>query len=342
MLPREERAVRVLLGALAAILLSASPALADPIVIGHRGASGYRPEHTLAAYELAIQQGADFIEPDLVSTKDGVLIARHEHELSGTTDVAAKFPGRRTTKTIDGKPVVGWFSEDFTIAEIRTLRARERVEARSHAHDGQFEIPTLREVIELARRRSRETGRTIGLYPETKHPSYFASIGLPLEERLLRELASAGWTDERAPVFIQSFETSNLKALARRTRIRLVQLLSSGYDRPADLAASGDTRRFVDLMAPEGLREIATYASGIGPAKTSIVPVNPDGSLQPPTSLVADAHEAGLLVHPYTFRADSLPAAYGGDAAAEIRQFLALGIDGFFTDFPDVGVRARR
>lgn len=332
---------------MAILLPGATPALAMdpamPLVIGHRGASGYRPEHTLAAYELAIDQGADFIEPDLVATKDGVLIARHENEISGTTDVAAKYPDRKTTKTVDGQRVEGWFTEDFTLAEIKTLRARERLGNRDHAHDGKLEIPTLQEVIGLVARRSRQMGRTVGLYPETKHPSYFASIGLPLEEPLLAALAAAGWTDEKAPVFIQSFETANLRALAKRTRLRLVQLLSTGEDRPYDLAARGDPRRYADLMTPAGLREIATYAAGIGPAKTSILPVNPDGSLGTTTGLVDDAHKAGLLVHPYTFRADRefLPAAYRGDAVAEIRQFLALGIDGFFTDFPDIGVAAR-
>ena len=275
-----------------------------PLVIGHRGASGYRPEHTLASYDLAIAMGADYIEPDLVATKDGVLIARHENEIGGTTDAAARFPDRKAAKTVDGRRVEGWFAEDFTLAEIKTLHARERLPFRDHSFDGRFEVPTFQEIIDLAKRRSRETGRTIGLYPETKHPSYHAEIGLPLEARLLEVLAANGYADETAPVFIQSFEVANLKALKVMTRIRLVQLMGEARDRPYDFVRAGDPRTYGDLTNPAALAAIAAYAAGIGPSKRLIVPANPDGHLAAPTSLVADAHRAGLLVHPYTFRSE--------------------------------------
>ncbi len=313
-------------------------------MIAHRGASGYRPEHTLAAYELAIAQGADFLEPDLVATGDGVLIARHENEISGTTDVAARpeFAGRRRTKEIDGAEVTGWFSEDFTLAEIRTLRARERLPFRCQEHNGRFEVPTFAEVLALAGKASEATGRTIGVYPETKHPSYFRALGLPLEEPLLAALEAAGYRGRTAPVFVQSFEVANLQALRRRTDLPLIQLLEAA-GQPWDFRAAGDPRTYDDLATPAGLAAIAAYADGIGPDKRLIVPRGPDGSLGPPTSLVADAHAAGLRVHPWTFRADAafLPAEYGGDGEQEIRQFFELGVDGLFTDFPDLAVRAR-
>jgi glycerophosphoryl diester phosphodiesterase len=314
-----------------------------PLVIGHRGAAGHLPEHTLAGYTLAIELGADFIEPDLVITRDGVLIARHENELSDTTDVAAKFPARRTQKAIDGKAVPGWFSEDFTLAEIKTLRARERLPFRDHSHDGRYEVPTLEEILALARRAGAERGRAVGVYPETKHPSYFRGIGLPLEEPLLAILERHGLNHADAPVFIQSFEAGNLKVLAGRTRLPLIQLIGQVDKQPWDLAASGDRRTYGDLITPAGLAEIARYARGIGPEKTSILPLAPDGSLLPPTSLVRDAHAAGLLVHPYTFRSEPrfLAKDYGGDPLAEYRRFFALGVDGVFSDFPDTAVKAR-
>jgi glycerophosphoryl diester phosphodiesterase len=310
-----------------------------PIVIAHRGASGYRPEHTLASYELAIGMGADFIEPDLVATKDGVLIARHENEISETTDVAAhpEFADRRTVKRIDGREVAGWFTEDFTLAEIKTLRARERLPFRDPSFDGRFEVPAFAEVLALARRKSAETGRTIGVYPETKHPSYFRSLGIPLEEPLLAELRDAG-----LPVYIQSFEVRNLQELRKVTDLPLIQLLETA-GQPWDFAAAGDARMYQDLAAPAGLAEIATYADGIGPDKRMIVPADPGGRLLPPTSLVDDAHRAGLLVHPWTFRSDGtfLAAEYGGDPAREYEQFFALGVDGLFSDFSDTAVGAR-
>ena len=320
---------------------------APPLVIGHRGASGHRPEHTLASYSLAIDYGVDFIEPDLVSTKDGVLIARHENDISGTSDVAQKFPGRRSSKTIDGKRIEGYFTEDFTLAEIKTLRAKERLPFRNQGWNGVYEIPTLQEVIDLAKRRSQETdrvtGRVIGIYPETKHPSYFRSIGLALEPLLLKVLDANGYTDANAPVFIQSFEVQNLQDLSKLTKVRLVQLMEDGRQKPYDFVAAGDRRTYGDLMTPAGLAAIAAYASGIGPGKRSIVPQGSGRALLPPTSLVADAHKAGLVVHPYTFRDEPefLAPDYALDPVKEYLQFYGLGVDGVFSDFGDTAVRAR-
>ena len=313
-----------------------------PIVIAHRGASGHRPEHTLAAYALAIDMGADFIEPDLVSTKDSVLVARHENEIGGTTDVGAKFPDRKTTRTIDGKRATGWFTEDFTLAELRTLRAVERLPLRSHAHDGRETIPTLEDVLDLVERRSRETGRRIGVYPETKHPSYFRSIGRPLEEPLLTALARRGWTTPDAPVFIQSFEVANLRTLRPRTGVRLVQLIAAAGG-PADAGvAAGVPATYAEMITPAGLSRIARYANAVGVEKSLVLPIDAAGRRGAPTSLVTNAHRAGLAVHVWTLRSDEafLPKEYVGDAAAEWRAFAALGVDGIFGDFPDVGVRA--
>ena len=253
-----------------------------PLVIGHRGASGYRPEHTIASYELAIEQGVDFIEPDLVSTRDGVLIARHENELSDTTDVAQKFAARKASKTIDGKRIEGYFAEDFTLAEIKTLRAKERLAFRNQGWNGVYEIPTFQEVIELARRKTQEKGRTIGIYPETKHPSYFRSIGLALEPPLIKALEAAGYTDASAPVLIQSFEVQNLKDLSKLTKMRLVQLIEDRELQPYDFVVAGDRRTYGDLMTPGGLAVIATYAHGIGPNKRHIVPQGRDRTLLAP------------------------------------------------------------
>jgi glycerophosphoryl diester phosphodiesterase len=328
----------------------------EPLVIAHRGASGYRPEHTLAAYELGARMGADYVEPDLVATKDGVLVARHENEISGTTDVAEhpEFTGRRRTKVIDGASITGWFTEDFTLAELRTLRAKERIpqlRQRNTVYDRRYRIPTLTEVILLTRRLSRELGREIGIYPETKHPSYFRSIGLPLERPLVRTLRAHDLDERRSKVFVQSFETSNLRALDRRIGTRLVQLLGSKTSRPYDFTLAGDGRTYGDLATPAGLREIARYADGVGPSKDYIVPRDAAGASQAPTSFVADAHSAGLLVHPYTFRNENSflplelrssgdPAAYG-NALAEYAQFYRLGADGLFSDNPDTAAEAR-
>ena len=316
-----------------------------PIVIAHRGASGYRPEHTLESYELGIALGADFIEPDLVITRDRVLIARHENEISQTTDVADRpeFANRRTTRRISGLEVTGWFADDFTLAEIKTLRARERLIFRDHSYDGLFQIPTFEEVLDLAERKSAETGRVIGVYPETKHPSYFRGIGLPLEEPLLAALERRGWTGRDAPVFIQSFETGNLRELRKKTGVRLIQLLDEP-GRPWDFTERGDLRTYADLATPQGLAWIATYADGIGPHKRLVVPMDHDRELLPPTSLVEDAHRAGLQVHPWTLRSDPqfLAPEYEGRPEREYEQLFGLGVDGVFSDFPDVAVRVRR
>lgn len=336
-----------------ALIMVTAPAVAKdavisskPIVIAHRGASGERPEHTLAAYELAVEQGADFIEPDLVMTKDGQLVARHENNISDTTDVSsrAEFKDRKTSKVIDGTKHSGWFTEDFTLAELKTLRAKERLPLLRRGntkYDGRFEVPTLREVIALAKSASVKTGRTIGIYPETKHSSYFASIGLPMEAKLVAELKAAGWDHADAPVFIQSFEVNNLKALKQLTRVKLIQLLDADGG-PADNAQPN----YAAMITPEGLKAIATYATGIGPAKALVVKA--DGTVTP---LVADAHAAGLKVHPWTFRAENFflpsglraginPAGHGR-LGEEISRHLAAGVDGFFTDFPYLGVEAR-
>lgn len=314
----------------------------DPIIIAHRGASGERPEHTIASYTLAIEQGADFIEPDLVLTKDGVLVARHENEISETTNVAAhpEYADRKTSKTIDGEKKTGWFTEDFTLAELKTLRAKERLpqlRKDNTAFDGQFEIPTFEEIIALAQAKSKETGREIGIYPETKHPSYFASIGLPHEAPLLAMLEKHGYTEKADPLFIQSFEVENLKALRGKTKLRLIQLMDekgSPADRP-DLS-------YPQMATAEGLVAVAQYADGIGPNKAMVIPRTMLGKLGQPTALVRDAHAAGLAVHPWTFRRENyflplgqrsgLNPAGHGDLLAEIRAFLDAGVDGFFSD----------
>jgi glycerophosphoryl diester phosphodiesterase len=278
-------------------------------------------------------------------TRDGVLIARHENEISETTDVAdhPELADRRTVKRIDGREVAGWFTEDLTFEEITTLRARERLPFRSHEHDGRFKIPSFEEVIDLAVRRSEATGRTIGVYPETKHPSYFRSVGLPLEEILLRALDLRAEQGRRVLVFIQSFETGNLKELRRRTDLPLIQLLDD-EGQPWDLAAAGDPRTYRDLATRDGLAAIAEYADGIGPNKRLIVPAGADGRLQPPTTLVADAHRMSLLVHPWTFRDEErfLAPDYEGRPEREYQQFFDLGVDGLFSDFTATAVRARK
>ena len=325
-----------------------------PLVVGHRGASGYRPEHTLASYELAIEMGADYIEPDLVSTKDHQLVARHENDITGTTDVAShpEFADRRTTKTIDGNPITGWFTEDFTFAELRTLRAKERLPAirpANTAFDGLYQIPTLQEVIDLAKRHH------VGIYPETKHPTYFRGIGLPLEEPLVATLRANGYRGPKAKVFIQSFEVGNLKRLNRMTDVPLVQLIDE-VGKPYDFVVSGDPRTYADLVKPAGLAEIAGYADGLGPSKNLIVPRDAQNRLRQPTTLVRDAHKAGLVVHPWTFRRENnfLPEDFRqgnpaspvylqatGDFPAELRLFYELGVDGLFSDNSDVAVAVR-
>ncbi|HYO83592.1 MAG TPA: glycerophosphodiester phosphodiesterase, partial [Bryobacteraceae bacterium] len=350
-----------------------------PLVIGHRGASGYLPEHTIEAYTRAIEQGADYIEPDLVSTKDGHLVARHEPVLDDTTDVGsiAEFAGRKTTRLLDGIKTTGFFASDFTLAEIRRLRARQPRADRPQEFNGRFAIPTLEEVIELAQRESARRGRTIGIYPETKHPTFHFVNGVPLEDKLLQVLERYGWNHRNAPVFIQSFEVANLKYLRSRSAVRLVQLIDANdvaldgtltyaapYDKPYDFAVSGDPRGFGDLVKPAGLADIATYADGIGPWKRYVVgvrgadtnadgkadDVNADGTVNDAdksavvTTLVQDAHRAGLFVHTWTFRSETatLAADYQGDPRREYSQFYAMGVDGVFSDFPDTAFAARQ
>lgn len=328
-------------GASASAAGAASPA-PRPLVIAHRGASGERPEHTLAAYRLAIAQGADFIEPDLVATKDGHLVVRHENEISGTTDVAARpeFAARKAEKVIDGEKVSGWFTEDFTLAELKTLRARERLPALrpgSATFDGQETIPTYQEVIDLAKAEGRRIGRTIGTYPEMKHPAWFAGLGLPFEARLAGLLKANGLDTRDAPVFVQCFEVEPLRAFAKLSKARRVMLVARG---PAP----------VDVTTAAGLRAVAAFADGVGPEWPLVVPVA-DGGLGPPTDLVRNAHDAGLAVHPWTVRAENAflpkalqrgtgPAAHG-DAEALLKALYAAGVDGVFSDFPALAVAVR-
>ncbi|MCC5625921.1 glycerophosphodiester phosphodiesterase family protein, partial [Nostoc sp. CHAB 5715] len=373
-----------------------------PKVIGHRGASGYRPEHTLESYKQAIERGADFIEPDLVVTKDGVLIARHEPALAvlnadgsvnfsnTTTDVYKRpeFADRKKTVSLDGNTITGWFAEDFTLAEIKTLRAEERLPFRDQSFNGQFQVPTLTEIIDLVKQVEADTGKKIGIYPETKHPTYSANeatyvgttnkINRNISQLLIDTLKENNFTDP-SRIFIQSFEVSNLKELhdsimpAAGVDIPLVQLLDASdidingkiiESQPYDLKVNGDTRTYGDLRTPEGLAEIATYADGIGPWKRMIVSVkgtdangdgkaddvNGDGAVNdadkttlPPSTLVQDAHNAGLQVHPYTFRNEDryLAADYKGNPELEFQQFFQLGVDALFTDFPDTGDKVR-
>lgn len=322
-----------------------------PAIIGHRGAAGYRPEHTCASYELAARLGADYLEPDLVSTRDGVLVARHEPEIGTTTDVARhpEFADRRTTKVIDGRRRHGWFTEDFTLAELGRLRAVERLPAVRPAntgYDGWYAIPTLDEILELATRLSGELGREIGVYPETKHPSYHASIGLPLEPPLVLALRAAGWDRPDAPIVVQSFEVGNLRALAHTLSVPLVQLIEA-EGAPADFVAEGDPRSYADLLTPGGLAEVADYAAVLAPDKELII--GPDGAV---SGLVTDAHAAGLAVHAFTFRAENrfLPPEMRrgvdpnalGDGSAEILEFFLAGVDAVFCDQPDIGVLAAK
>jgi glycerophosphoryl diester phosphodiesterase len=339
--------------AAAALPAGAAPMPAKPkrpIVIAHRGASGLRPEHTVSAYRLAIAQGADFIEPDLVFTQDGVMVVRHENEIGGTTNVAAQpeFAARRREKTIDGERIQGWFTEDFTLAELKTLRARERLpelRPESARFDGTDPIATFEEVVSLARSESKRVGRTIGVYPEMKHPSYFASIGMPFEARLAAALKSYGLDASDAPVFVQCFEVQPLKTIRSLTKAPLIQLVSAAGG-PAD--RTGVTYR--DMISAAGLKEIAAYANGVGPEWTLVVPIV-DGGLGAPTSLVADAHAAGIAVHPWTVRAENRflppklrigtdPAAHG-DVDAVYRALFAAGVDGLFSDFPGLEAKVR-
>jgi glycerophosphoryl diester phosphodiesterase len=330
--------------------------LDEPLVFGHRGASGYRPEHTLASYELAVDQGADYVEPDLVSTKDGVLVARHENEISGTTDVAdhAEFEDRRTTKTIDGNPVTGWFTEDFTLAELKTLRAKERlpqVRPGNTAYDGLYEVPTLEEVLDLVDELEAETGRTIGVAPEIKHSTYFDSIGLSMEEPLVETLDEYGLGKRRSAVAIQSFEVSNLQELDGLTDAPLVQLLDGAGAAPYDQVVAGTGVTYESMLTKKGIKSISKYADWLSPYKLWVIPRTAANGLGEPTNVVPVAHKAGLPVVIWTMRAENqfLPTECRvgidpnaiGDLGCEVSAYLDAGVDAFFTDHPDLGVAAR-
>jgi len=354
---------RLLQGLAAGAALAALPALGQAqrpaskaTLYAHRGASALRPEHTLAAYAKAIADGADFVEPDLVCTKDGVLVARHENAISDTTDVAtrAEFASRKTRKTIDGESHEGWFVSDFTLAELKTLRAVERLpKMRGTAYDGQFQVVSLEEVIDFVAAESAARGRLIGLVPELKHSSWFAGAGLALEERFVATLKAHEYT-RRAPVTVQSFETANLKALRKvigprdGSNVRLAQLVIAGgaYDavRPADVALAGASLTYGRMVSGAGLRDIAAYADVVAPNTRAVIPLGKDERLLAPTALVADAHRAGLQVVTWTFRPENafLAADFRNDAGptarnaagsvAEIRRYLETGIDGLFSD----------
>ncbi len=329
-----------------------------PEVVGHRGASGYRPEHTLAAYELAAAQGADVIEPDLVSTKDGVLVVRHENLITDTTDVADRpeFADRKTTKVIDGRELTGWFTEDLTLAELKTLRAKERlpeVRPESASYDGMFEVPTLSEVLELRAELSAEHGRQIGVIPEIKHPTYFDSIGLSMEEGVVELLEEHRLNRPNAPATVQSFEFANLEDLNRNLGLKAPTVFLSGVDgAPYDSVAAGDGLRDYDWYeSAAGMRELrAAKIDVLGPALQQVITVAEDGTLGEETGFVGRAHDLGLEVVPYTFRAENQfltvefrssedPTAIG-DMVGMVQPFLDAGIDGLFTDQPDLGVEA--
>ncbi|TIC87509.1 glycerophosphodiester phosphodiesterase [Nocardioides sp. GY 10113] len=327
----------------------------SPLVIAHRGASGYRPEHTLAAYRLAIAMGADSIEPDLVCTRDGVLVARHENEIGATTDVAdhPELAERRTSRTVNGRQVTGWFTEDLTLAELRTLRAKERLPGLRPTNarfDGRFHVPTLDEILVLAQRASLRTGRRIGVVPEIKNAAYYASIGLPVAERVVAALRRHGLDRPEAPVLVESFEPGVLRELATMTRVPLAQLVDDEREAPYDLVAAGDTTTYRDLVTPDGLAEIATYAQWVAPAKDLVLPRDADGAIGAPSAVVEDARAAGLKVVVWTLRAENrfLPSnlrlgedpAATGDLAGEVAAFVEAGVDAVFSDHPDVVVRA--
>lgn len=334
------------------------------LVVGHRGASALRPEHTLASYQKAIDDGADFIEPDLVSTKDGVLVTRHENEIGGTTNVStlSQFADRKTTKNIDGKDLTGWFTEDFTLSELQQLKARERIpefRPANTAYNDLYPVPTLEQVIELAEANYKKTGKIIGLYIETKHPTYFKNQKLAMEDTLLKTLAKYKYTREIAPVYLQSFEVQNLKDLKRELDIhktlkhaQIIQLYDAKTSQPADFVESGETKTYADLATAEGLKDVAKYANGVGPSKGYILNFNDKGSVQT-TSFITDAHTAGLKVHPYTFRPENnylpTPLKCSQDKPAErcpsgaLKEFEAYfkaGVDGVFTDDPALGREA--
>lgn len=324
--------------ALMATLLTGITAFASPIVIGHRGASGYRPEHTLESYRLAIEQGADFIEPDLVSTKDGVLIARHENEISGTTDVATKFPDRKKTKTVDGTKVEGWFTEDFTLAEIKTLRAKERLPFRNQEFNFKFPIPTFAEILAFVAERQKAAGRTIGIVPELKHPTYFKSIGLPLESTFVKQVKEAKLDKADSPMIVQCFELETLTQLKKQIGTRLFFLYEEPQLQPYDFVVTKNPKTYGDLMTEKEIKELTKTIYGVGPAKLSLV--NSDGT---DNGKIALFHKYGIKVIPYTFRKEEqfISPFAKNDFAKELSIYFSLGIDGLFSDFPDLAVAAR-
>lgn len=351
-----------------------------PLVIAHRGASGYLPEQTLESYARAIELGADVIEMDLVSTKDGVLIARHDPNLAISTDVAkhARFASRKKTIQVDGETQTGWFSNDFTLAEIKTLGGISTDPERPQEFNGKFKVVTFQEIIDFAKAKTKETGRTIAIYPETKNPTYFRDLGMPMEDKVIAAINAAGWNSKTAPIYVQSFEPGSLKYMkSKGLNTKLIQLIDGDgidmktgamtyavpVDRPYEWTKAGDKRNFDVMVTPAGLAEIKTYADGIGPWKRyivsvkgtvgadgKVVDVNKDGKINDadatstaPTTLIADAHKAGLFVHPFTFRNESrrLASDYNKDGKNEYAVYYKLGVDGVFTDFTDTALAAR-
>ena len=333
------------------------------IVVGHRGASALRPEHTLAAYQKAIEDGADFIEPDLVSTKDGFLVARHENEISGTTNVStlSQFADRKKTKIIDGTTLTGWFTEDFTLNELNQLKARERIpqiRPNNIQYNDQFDIPTLEQIIALAEQHYKKTGKIIGLYIETKHPTYFQKQNLALEDPLLTVLAKSSYTRDIAPIYLQSFEVSNLKYIKNQLalhkslkNVKIIQLYDDKTISPADYVAQGIKTTYGDMATAQGLQEVAQYANGVGPWKPYLF----NDTYTAPSSFIADAHAVNLKVHPYTFRPENnflttdlkcstaeIDAAKRCEAGAnkEYEMYFKAGVDGIFTDDPSLGRHA--
>ena len=330
------------------------------IIVGHRGASALRPEHTLASYQKAIDDGADYIEPDLVSTKDGVLVARHENEIGGTSNVStlAQFADRQKTKIVDGTSHTGWFTEDFTLAELNQIKARERIPKERPAntqYNDQFAIPTLEQIIELADAHYKKTGKIIGLYIETKHPTYFQKQNLAMEDTLLKTLAKYEYTRDIAPIYLQSFEVSNLKYLKDQLTLhkslkhaKIIQLYDEKDMQPADFVEQKNTIKYADMATAQGLKTVAEYADGVGPWKPYIF----NETFTAPSDFVKNAHAVGLKVHPYTFRPENsflaknlkcsqkeTDAAQRCETGAkkEFEMYFNAGVDGVFTDDPGLG-----
>ncbi len=342
---------------------AAELAFKSPLIIGHRGAPGYMPEHTVGSYETAIRMGADFIEPDVVATKDGHLVVRHDPVLTDSTDILAhpEFASRKRTVKLAGYEITDFFVCDFTLAEIKTLRAKQVMPQRDHSHDGQYEILTLEEMIDVAQVGGKRAGRVVGIYPEIKLPTLHQQVGLPIEDKLLDVLKKAGYTSASSPVLIQSFETANLKYLKKKTDIRLMQLVSGDTDpatgemvfrvpndKPYDWTVAGRAGTYADVLTPAGLDEVATYASVVAPTKRFLLSFKTDanGARVPVAhrDIIDNAHARGLKVHIWTMRDDApfLDPYYKGDAVAEYLDFFRLGVDGVFTDFADTALKARQ